>query len=234
MTPAASTSPTDLTWSHERAEEDWPGALRTEPTGCVPVVVDARLGDFIFGVATKLYGDPQGDVSPLAPAWVDIVGGEFKGTGCFAPVPCVLFDLAGPVPQPRSDPREDWIAYGIVVDTTGDGRPDLRYGVDNAPGDGELLRMWEADLNAKRTFVSACCGGPNMEAFFPGDMFTASPAQGKIAPYGWRGTIFRFYVWASLIRAGEGVWTDFAPDFGWLEWPGNVPTASPSLPESAR
>jgi hypothetical protein len=185
------------------------------------------------------YSDPRGDLSPLAPAWVDIVGGEFKDRGCFSPVPCVSFDLAGSPPQPIPSPGDEWIAYGIVVDFTGDGRPDVRYGVDNAPGDGAPLpnpfvghdlRIWKADLNTGKTFETACCGGLKLEAFWPGDF--RPPTQGAIAPSGWSGTVFRFYVWASVIRDGV-VWTDYAPDFGWLEWPGNRPTPSPSLPEGA-
>jgi hypothetical protein len=211
-------SPPALTWSSERATEDWPGALRAEPDGCVPVVVDARRAEGHF---TRLFSDPSGDVSPMPLAWVDIVGGEFRSSGCYASV-CVFFDLAAAPPQPIPSPRDEWIAYGIVVDLTGDGRPDRRYGIDNASnGDGQSivddLRIWEADLATGTTDASRCCQTLSIDVFWPGTTAGSMDVPGARRT----GNVFRFYVWASVIRDGEVVSTDYAPDFGWLEWSGN-------------
>lgn len=218
-TPAASTSPEVLSWSPERASADWPGEMRPEPSGCTPFVTPATcaisMGPCRPGARTGLlYTDPLGDASPMALAFVDIVKGEFSVLGCYGSRPCVAFELAATLPRPLPSPGDDWIAYGIVADTTGDGRADMRWGIDNAAG-GDELRIWQADLTTGRTDISPCCQDLLMDASFPGD---AGPARGLIGPASsWN--VFRFYVWASVIRDGAIVATDYAPDFGWLEWP---------------
>jgi hypothetical protein len=213
--PSASALPDGLTWSPERATQDWPGALRAEPSGCAPVVVDAQVVAEAQGWTKKLFSDPQWDVSSEAFAWVDIVEGEFREGGCYSGV-CVFFELAANVPRPIPDPRDAWIAYGIVVDATGDGRPDHRYGIDNAPG-GDDLRIWQAEIATGRTEVSACCQTGDMDVSFPRPGDLAPPQASFDVP--WRSlSPFRFYLWASVISGGEIVSTDYAPDFGWLEW----------------
>jgi hypothetical protein len=213
--PTASGSPEALTWSPDRASQDWPGALRTEPSGCAPVVVDAIVAN-TAPTRTLLFHDPQGDPSPTALAWVDLVDLEFRESGCYAAV-CVFYELAA-APPPVPNPRDEWIAYGIVVDSTGDGRPDQKYGVDNALG-GDELRIWRVDVATGRTTVPRCCQDQVMDVFFPGDQPSErAPAKGSFdVPWG-TASPFRFYLWASVIRDGEIVSTDFAPDFGWLEW----------------
>jgi hypothetical protein len=221
-TPEASTSPEAFTWSPERAAEDWPGAVRAEPTGCVPVVVDARMGETSGGLATRLYSDRTGDASPMALPWIDIVELEFTDADCYSGV-CVSFDLAGEAPEPIPSPRDEWIAYGIVVDTTGDGQPDVRYGIDNAPGGDstriiDVLRIWSADPATGETHRFPCCQTRAMDVFWPGEL---RPTRGFMTVPGvWRrADVFHFYVWASVIHDGEVVSTDYAPDFGWLDWP---------------
>lgn len=217
-TPTANTSP-ELTWSPERATQDWPGALRLEPSGCTPLVTPTTCasspGPCKPGARTGLlYTDPASDVSPMALAFVDIVRGEFSVPGCYSSQPCVAFEMTAPLPRQIPSPADDWIAYGIVVDSTGDGRPDMRYGVDNAFG-GDEFRIWRVDLATGRTDVSACCQSGAMDASFPGT--GAGPARGFVGPQS-TGKLFLFYVWASVIRDGEIVATDYAPDFGWLQW----------------
>jgi hypothetical protein len=224
-TPTDSGSPAAMTWSPERAAEDWPGAVRAEPTGCVPVVVDARMGETSRGLATRLFSDPRGDAMPTALTWADIVELEFSPSHGF-PIQ-VAFHMAADAPEPIPSPSDEWIAYGIVVDTTGDGQPDLRYGIDNAPdGDGQSigrdLRIWETDLATGTTDASRCCQSlsASIDFWWPGEL---GPTRGSVhvpGPRPWRnGEVYRFYLWASVIRDGEIVSTDYAPDFGWLLWP---------------
>jgi hypothetical protein len=87
------------------------------------------------------------------------IGEVTTGSGCwFRPSACVWFGLAAQ-PRPMPDRRAEWLAYGIVVDTTGDGLPDARYGIDNAYGidDGsvaaEFGRMWRIDLATWSTYA---------------------------------------------------------------------------------
>jgi hypothetical protein len=83
-----------------------------------------------------VYSDAVGD-SLLS--MVDLVGVRTR-IGCWnRGIPrCIYFDLADTV-NPIPEPREQWIAYGIVVDYTGDGRADVRYGIDNASDGTHVL-----------------------------------------------------------------------------------------------
>ena len=129
-------------------------------------------------------------------------------------------------PPPDADPRQLWIAHGVVVDTDGDGVPDWRYGVDNVPldkTDSEPDRWWRTDLHTGRTdyavgdHIALRDGGPG-PVFWSGsgcDMsFGAETAgDGPVV----NGLPERFYAWASVIVNGRVVATDFAPDVGWLD-----------------
>ena len=126
--------------------------------------------------------------------------------GSSATEACVLFDPASR-PDTPLDPRSSWIAYGIVVDTTGDGHPDQRFGIDNAKEDGGL-RMWQTDLASGATRLDDSLESGVMDAEFPkydpdnplGHIFVRRP-----------GPVFRFYVWASAIVDGRIIATDYAP-----------------------
>jgi hypothetical protein len=216
---AGSLSPEALVWTSERQTQDWPGPMRVEPPGCVPILVPAsRPGE----VADYSYHDRMGDVEQ-ALALVDIVDVEFREHCWFAPSGCVYFDMAADVPEPMPDPADQWIAYGIVVDTTGDGRPEFRYGIDNAAPDVDYGRMWRTDLVTGSTYSpTGILEAPQvMDAVFPSDRdlgleagFNPGSIFAKRLP---DQPVFRFYVWASGIVDGQIVATDYAPDAGWIE-----------------
>ena len=57
---------------------------------------------------------------------------------------CVRFNLADRVSAPLPEPGDQWLGYGLVVDTDADGIGDVRYGVDNVAKD--RVQMWRTDL----------------------------------------------------------------------------------------
>jgi hypothetical protein len=127
-------------------------------------------------------------------------------------------ELVGDIPLPVADPREQWIAYGLVLDTNSDGVPDARLGMDNMPEPGH--RAWRAELGTGRTLANAgppygLVGGRYVDTYFPGESTddVAEISVGQIAAE----PTLRFYAWASLIEDGRVVATDYAPDVGWLE-----------------
>jgi len=216
--PDNSPPPTDLVWTEERATQDWPGALRVEPPGDAPPVDDWYTNS-----------DPPGDVAS-GMAVADIVEVDARKGCWFAPSTCVYFEMAAEVSQPKPHPGGQWIAYGIVVDTTGDGHPDWRFGIDNAFQGLDHDRMWRTDLATGSTYWSVgILENPEvMDAVFPGDWGQPPPdPQVGFYPNSRTGSIFakhlpgeqgfHFYVWASVIVDGQIVATDYAPDVGWIE-----------------
>lgn len=207
-----------LAWNSDRATQDWPGPLRVVAPGA-PIVVPTYSDD------------PPGDVAPEF-AVVDIVEVVSRDCGWFPPSACVFFEMGAEVPRPMPDPGSQWIGYGIVVDTTGDGHPDWRFGIDNAALDVDYGRMWRTDLATGSTFSpSGVLEAPTvMDAVFPGDWGPPPPGDGGSYPNVRTGSIFakeplpdegvfHFYVWASVIFDGQIVATDYAPDAGWFENP---------------
>lgn len=113
------------------------------------------------------------------------------------------------------DPSISWIAYGVVVDLDGDGQGDQRIGIDNTTADH---REWITDLATGQTAVNA---GPTYGAFegFGTRLETWFVDADGLATVVVKRTAFgfRFYAWASMIRDGVVVATDFAPDAGWID-----------------
>jgi hypothetical protein len=223
---AASSSPEDLVWNSERATQDWPGPLRAEPPGCAPVIIPISGPD---ENRRYTFNDPRGDVAPDI-AVVDI-GEVVLQSGCwYRPSACVFFDVAAR-PWPMPDPRDEWLAYGVVVDTTGDGRPDARYGVDNAYGiddasvAAEFGRMWRIDLATGSMYAPIqILENPRiMDAVFPDSEDSNPRGPGHIwvhlGPPWSDEDVVRVYVWAAAIVDGQIVATDYAPDVGWIEMP---------------
>ena len=214
-----------LTWTPSSLDQDWPAPIRAEPSGAEVVVplVDADLGQ---------YTDPVGDIGLAAPPWLDIEEIRLSGP---TPSPtrhgiiwAVDVDLAADLPLPVADPRERWIAYGLVLDTNGDGVPDVRVGMDNMPATVEIgHRAWRTELDTGRTMSATgapygLVGDRYVDTYFPGESRPfARGSTGDVAEFnvGLRAQepTFRFYAWASLIEDGRVVATDYAPDVGWLE-----------------
>jgi hypothetical protein len=211
-----SPDPVDLAWNPERVGQDWPGPLRAEPGIGAPIAFVAIRSNEGVG-----YEDPLGDAVPAPLALVDIDMVNIR-EGCWSSMTreaCIDFDLVTRPASSRLDPRNGWMAYGIVVDNTGDGHPDLRFGIDNANGaENAWGRMWVTDLHTGATQTFNSLEDPAvMDAVFPlagtdvterlGHVFVRHP-----------GPVFRFYVWASAIVDGRIVGTDYAPDVGWIDF----------------
>ena len=200
-----------LTWSQVSLEGDWPAAVRFETSGgaVLPIEIDGE------------FADPSRDVVPMSVPWLDIetVRRSNLGPGRGTVVSVIL---AADVPTDRPEPRVQWIAYGLVLDTNADGVPDVRLGVDNVPFDlvGRAHRAWRTDLHTGLT--TAAVGPPygglgdvSFDTFYPGERSLSLASFGLILlPEEER---FRFYTWASLIEDGRVVGTDYAPDHGWLD-----------------
>jgi hypothetical protein len=140
----------------------------------------------------------------------------------------VIVELAGRLPAPMPQPGDSWIAYGLVLDTDGDGAGDVRLGIDNMPYVGEPPhRAWRTDLDTGHTAARA--GGPYgtvepprtyLDTSFPGEGFFRDEG-GNFARF-WVALLddepqFRFYAWASVIEDGQVVATDYAPEAGWFD-----------------
>ena len=205
-----------LAWSRSSLDQDWPVPIRPEPVGSAVVVplVDAEFGH---------YTDPRGDHGPGTLSWLDIEEIRLAGgppPGVFGVTWAVDIALAASIPTPVADPRERWIAYGLVLDTNGDGVPDVRIGMDNMPVTEPGHRVWRTELDSGRTESAAGApygkvGDRYVDTFFPGE-FTPNVAEFNVGLHANEPT-FRFYAWASLIEDGRVVATDYAPDAGWLE-----------------
>ena len=210
-------------WNPERHSEDWPGPFRIEPADGEVSLVDSP--DLV---------DPKGDVGFDA---IDIVEVAFR-LGCWNSLttePCVFFEVAAE-PQLAPDPRVEWVAWGIVVDYSGDGQPDARFGVDNSPGTRSQpgtatqtidpegiydLRMWRTDLATGTTEAST--GSLENPSLMDVDRPGRLEDPGRLDDRGHifvkrlaNEPFFHFYVWASMIRDGQVVATDYAPDSGWI------------------
>ena len=213
---------TGLRWTLESTGRDWPAPVRQEPPGGAAVVAGERRltgeTEDERGVIERFYdheyADPHGDVSGLASESVDItsvtVGNHPSG---------VSFHIAVPAPR-LPDPGERWIAFGLVVDSDGDGGPDVRIGMDNAPGD--VHREWVTDLAAGTTVaqvgppyghVGPLPGGMWLDTWYPGE---EGAEDRGILRVGRLPTEARLYAWASVIEDGQILGTDYAPDEGWI------------------
>jgi hypothetical protein len=204
-------------WTEASLEKDWPAPLRQEP----PLGQDAVL---------LPHTDPVGDTAPRGVSGIDI---ELVELGELSPPPgaVVVVNLAGRLPAPLPHPGHYWIAYGLVLDTDGDGGGDVRLGIDNMPFvDEPAHRAWRTDLDTGRTASSA--GGPYgmvgdiyLDTWFPGEGFHRDP-DGNVATFGVAlrpdEPQFRFYVWASVIEDGQIVAVDYAPDAGWFDVTGDA------------
>jgi heat shock protein HslJ len=223
--------PVLLPWTPERYAEDWPAPPRSEPPTGAPDVLLVRGDNTHWDPAERAWEglehvDPVGDAGSEATPAIDIleVGGPGAGLATYS------IRLAGGVPLPPVDPSNRWIAYGVVVDTDGDGMPDERIGVDNMP-DGQH-RAWWADLATGQTkwkagggygsvYDNGVSGGSlGLDTWYPS---TREESDHIILRYS--GTPGRYYAWASMIEDGRVVATDYAPDVGWL-----VEPVDPGLP----
>jgi hypothetical protein len=231
--PVPSASP--LTWTEASLQQDWPAPLRSEPGGSSVVVPLQERTDTKQG---GHYTDPTGDVGTPDFPWPDITD---VTTDCRDI--CVQVSIAWPaaadprqMPAPAADPRQQWVAYGVVTDDDGDGVADWRYGVDNVPAgtsdaNGNLYRWWRTNLHTGETesAIGEHVWLPSGTMFYgtPGWMVFGGDVTGEKTA---GGLPKNFYVWASVIQDGRVVGTDYAPDTGWLHPEKNArptPTETP-------
>ena len=214
---------TPRAWIQEVVNEAYPAPLRWEP------MFGVRVQPVWLNSVEDLWvhRDAAADGKPRPIAFIDLVEVAFR-TDCWSGLraTCIFFDLAGPVGRPIVDPSVEWMAFGLVIDEDGDGQGDLRVGIDNAPSDD--YRTWQTDLRTGVT--TARTGGPyedppwrtrSMDTVFPDHEWPAGdPAPRRAHFYFTRAPQtpeIHFYVWTALIRNGELVSMDFAPDSGWLQ-----------------
>ena len=177
-------------------------------------------------VPVHVHADATGDVDVDL---VDVTGIRFKSP-CYGDAICVYFDLAGRPRARLDDADRDWVAYGLMIDNDGDGVADVQVGIDNGAAVGSPPfgaksgpygpRSWQTDLETGETesrdgmytglgvdghigFISEAQDGP-LDGWVGVKRVLATPE-------------LRFYFWASIIRDGKVVATDFAPDVGWLD-----------------
>jgi len=199
--PAATTRLTKV-WTPQARLDDWPGALRAEPTGMAVRIF--RSSDYRDGV---------GEIDSDYP-WSDISGVTLRNGNVVDFSNRVVLELRQGLPA-TPDPNTIWIAYGVVVDVDGDGRGDQRIGIDNNAADH---REWITDLRTGRTAVNLTSVFGAFEAFetrietWYADMENRATLIVKRHPGG-----VRFYAWAATIVDDQIVATDFAPDEGWIE-----------------
>lgn len=215
----------------------WSGPLR-EPSD----VVQRMAVDDQFLVDPPNFGRAWTDADDDAEGFGDIVEVRYRVTGTTVgniPNPPPPYDksrgqysghwevaLAGAPPRPEDVEPGVVIAYGFVLDTTGDGAADYVIGVDNdAPVRGDF-RAWVTNLATGDT--DAQIGPPYgvpIDFTYPTEPEpNSSPAHPTVsfrftlgsAPADLNLNTVRFYAWTAVTRKGVVLDNDYAPDTGWI------------------
>lgn len=204
-------------WTHDSMREAFPVPLREEPRDG-PGVVDSNN-----------WADPLNDGRPTTDPRVDLVTIEFSqpsDSSCLRPNQlCLFFAPAQPLERPIPEPDNDWISYGLVLDTDVDGVADSRFGLDNIPGG--FFRAWYPDPETSETTVYLGSSGHSADGAYGESEFPIA-GEGTRLDHGymWISSALagtsndprgQFYVWAALVRDGQIVSLDYAPDVGWLK-----------------
>ncbi|HUF06864.1 MAG TPA: hypothetical protein VMP86_05705 [Candidatus Binatia bacterium] len=224
LAPEPSAAPTI-----EDAHVEWTGPVRQ--VGGLGAVVMLEAG-----------GDGRmtwSEAPDAAPRWADVarvsVTREFQNWG---------LKLGADPPLRDALAREDHVlAFGFVMDTTGDGVADYVVGIDTDAA-APAVHVWLTDLASGETRERF--SGPYGDPFdFATSLEIEGDAMAGDRPPG--GSFFnvgaapaelfdldhaQFYAWSSLTVAGEVVAWDYAPDAGWLRAParerlGCTPLACP-------
>ena len=161
------------------------------------------------------------DSQDASVGWVDVKRVRFYMLGS---QPTWQIELAAKPPPASGLEPGLLIAYGLVLDTTGDGVADYLIGIDNdAPRRGDF-HVWVTDLTTGESDeqIGPPYGSP-IEFSHPdergsGPTMTFEFLPGS-APADLNPQTVRFYAWASTARDGEVLTVDYAPDTGWLTKP---------------
>jgi hypothetical protein len=168
------------------------------------------------GDGTLAWQDPLDD----AVGFVDVERVRFSPQG----QPHWYIELAAEPPVPADREPGQLIAYGLVLDTTGDGVADHVVGIDNdAPEQGDF-HVWVTDLATGETAeqIGPPYGVP-VEFSHPDE--ESGPVEpptmvftflAGTRPAGLDSATVRFYAWTSTTRDGTLVASDYAPDSGWV------------------
>lgn len=205
-----------LTWltADDQAVDTVP-ADSGEPDTSGPV---REPSDVVHGIGDEWQDEPL-DASE---SWADIEVVQYQSSG----QPHWYIVLEGAPPDPAELGEGVLIAYGLVLDTTGDGAADYVIGIDNdAPVRGDF-HVWVTDLATGDTTdqIGPPYGYP-VEFAHPSEeqapsiggspamVFTFLPPS---APASLDPATVRFYAWTSATRNGVVFADDYAPDIGWL------------------
>jgi hypothetical protein len=188
--------------TEEPQAAEWTGPIRSDPGGI-------RL--------QQMLGHGWAEGRDTAIEWVDITGIRWsQGSRLY-------IDLAAlPPAEDVLRPDETVIAYGLVVETTGDDVADFVLGIDNNAPTGEH-RTWRTDLATGQTReqIGSPYGIP-FDSFYPGEEQPGEDARPSALFISL--SAVRVYAWASVTRDGEVIAWDYAPNTTWLTPP---PTDEP-------
>jgi hypothetical protein len=167
-------------------------------------------------------GNPALSAPPdVSQPWIDITDVNVQG----GQVTWYIHLAESPPKASGLDPTQTLIAYGLVVETTGDEVADYLIGISNeAPTPGDF-RVWVTDLATGDTNEKV--GGPYgypVEFSHPDEtqpptdlpsnqmIFTFLPGS---RPDGISGASSRYYAWASQTSGTEVIAWDYEPANGW-------------------
>ena len=159
--------------------------------------------------------DANAELGDEMPEWVDIrrLDWQLSSTMADGVGMALRFEIGALPPEVQPRPAT---AYGVVLDTNGDGVADYIAGMDNVGGGSH--REWITDVSSGTQSVNNSEGygygayDTFTDTYFPGES-RLQILVGRQATTGERS--LRFYFWASTVVDG-GTVTDFAPDDGWV------------------
>ena len=168
-------------------------------------------------------GGTWDDPHDASVGWVDMTRVHYNNEDN---VPYWVIELAAtPPPAASLDPGQ-LIAYGLVLDTTGDEVADYVVGIDNdAPRRGDF-HVWVTDLRTGETDERT--GPPYglpIEFGYPNEGKSGDLSDPRAlvltfltpyAPPDLDPETVRFYAWAAESRDREVFASDYAPDTGWM------------------
>lgn len=215
-----------------KADQAWPGPVHPGVLPVQPLELGPAQPLAVQTIGMRAWTDDRD--APID--WLDITQVRVAHEGQAR----WHLELAAPPPRAEGlDAEETVISYGLVFDTTGDGRADYEVGINNdAPVRGDF-RVWVTDLATGETDeqVGPPYGHPiefrHPDEAAPGDLprWSRTMSFSLFGSSDLSGLLGRspFYAWSAVTRAGETVAWDYAPDAAWLGIPDTV-AGSPASP----
>jgi hypothetical protein len=146
--------------------------------------------------------------------WADVTRVRYSNVDN---VPDWVIEVAAKPPPVSSREPALLIAYGLVLDTTGDGDADYLVCIDNDAPRATDFHVWVTDLRTGETDeqigppygLPIEFGHPDPRTLYLTFLSGSVPAD--LDP-----ETVRFYAWASASRNGKVFASDYAPDTGWM------------------